>query len=165
MPQPLKPPALRPGDAIRVLSLASPVDGDSLKKGCEKLQRLGFTPKVDCPSALAHEGFFAGAASARVSGLKEALVEHGSRAIVCSRGGYGSNYLLDGLSVALASPKILLGHSDITSLQICLWEKFKWVTLYGPMVASGIAAGAMRSAGWKCARLPSSQRKVLRSLR
>jgi muramoyltetrapeptide carboxypeptidase len=148
MPQPLKPPALRPGDAIRILSLASPVDGDALKKGCEELQRLGFTPKVDCPSALAHEGFFAGAASARVSALKESLAEHASRAIICSRGGYGSNYLLDGLSVALASPKILLGHSDITSLQICLWEKFQWVTLYGPMVASGIAAGAGVAKGY-----------------
>jgi muramoyltetrapeptide carboxypeptidase len=148
MPQPLKPPALRPGDAVRILSLASPVDGDSLKKGCEELERLGFAPKIDSPSALAHEVFFAGAASARVSAFKEALAEHASRAIVCSRGGYGSNYLLDGLSVALASPKILVGHSDITSLQICLWEKFKWVTLYGPMVASGIAAGAGSAKGY-----------------
>jgi muramoyltetrapeptide carboxypeptidase len=149
MPQPLKPLALRPGDAVRILSLASPVDGDSLKKGCEELERLGFAPKIDSPSALAHEGFFAGAALARVSVLKEALAEHASRAIICSRGGYGSNYLLDGLSVALTSPKILLGHSDITSLQICLWEKFKWVTLYGPMVASGIAAGAGAGKGYE----------------
>jgi muramoyltetrapeptide carboxypeptidase len=35
-----------------------------------------------------------------------------------------------------------LGHSDITSLQICLWQKFGWVTLHGPMVASDLAHGA-----------------------
>jgi muramoyltetrapeptide carboxypeptidase len=50
--------------------------------------------------------------------------------------------------VALASPKILLGHSDITSLQICLWQKFGWVTLYGPMVASTLAYGSGAPKGY-----------------
>ncbi len=99
-------------------------------------------------SALAREGFFAGPAASRVSAFKEALAEHGSRAIFCSRGGYGANYLLDGLSVALASPKVLLGHSDITSLQICLWQKFGWVTLHGPMVASSLVHGAGAPKGY-----------------
>ncbi|MGD0965031.1 MAG: LD-carboxypeptidase [Candidatus Acidiferrales bacterium] len=148
MPQPLKPPALRPGDAIRILSLASPVDGTLLEKGCGELKRLGYVLKLDPPSVLARGGFFAGPAALRVSALKEALAENGSRAIFCSRGGYGANYLLDGLSVALASPKILLGHSDITSLQICLWQKFGWITLHGPMVASSIAHGAGAPKGY-----------------
>jgi muramoyltetrapeptide carboxypeptidase len=148
MPQPLKPPALRLGDAIRILSLASPVDGDSLKKGSEELERLGYVPKMDCPSVLARDGFFAVSAASRVSALKDALAEPSSRAIFCSRGGYGSNYLLDGLSAALPSPKILLGHSDITSLQIFLWQKFGWVTLHGPMVASSIANGAGVAKGY-----------------
>jgi len=148
MPQPLKPAALRPGDAIRILSLASPVDKDLLQKGCGELERLGYVPKLDPPSVVAREGFFAGSASSRVSALKEALAEHASRAIFCSRGGYGTNYLLDGLSVALAPPKILLGHSDITSLQICLWQKFGWVTLHGPMVASSLAHGEGAAKGY-----------------
>jgi muramoyltetrapeptide carboxypeptidase len=148
MPQPLKPAALRPGDAIRVLSLASPVEENVLRNGCEEIESLGYVPKLDAPSVLAREGFFAGPAASRVSALKEALAEHASRAIFCSRGGYGANYLLDGLSVALASPKILLGHSDITSLQICLWQKFGWVTLYGPMVASTLAYGSGAPKGY-----------------
>ncbi|MGB8836030.1 MAG: LD-carboxypeptidase, partial [Candidatus Acidiferrales bacterium] len=68
--------------------------------------------------------------------------------IFCSRGGYGSNYLLEGLSVALAAPKILLGYSDMTSLQIFLWQKFRWVTLYGPMVAAGLDKGAGAPEGY-----------------
>src|ERR1700690_1356695 len=148
MPQPLKPPALLPGDAIRILSLASPVDEGLLSKGCDELERLGYVPKMDSPSVLAQDGFFAGTAPSRVAALKEALAESVSRAIFCSRGGYGSNYLLDGLSVALTSPKILLGHSDITSLQICLWQKFGWVTLHGPMVASSIVHGAGAPKGY-----------------
>jgi muramoyltetrapeptide carboxypeptidase len=148
MPQPLKPLALRPGDAVRILSLASPVDGNLLEKGCQEVQRLGYVSKLDPSSVLAREGFFAGPAASRLSALNEALTERESRAIFCSRGGYGANYLLDGSSVALAPPKILLGHSDITSLQICLWEKFGWVTLHGPMIASSLAHGAGAARGY-----------------
>ncbi|MGD1210994.1 MAG: LD-carboxypeptidase [Candidatus Acidiferrales bacterium] len=142
MPQPFKPPALRPGDAIRVLSLASPVKEDSLQKGCDELVRLGYAPKIDRASALARDGFFAGSAADRLATLKQALSDPVARAIFCSRGGYGSTYLLDGLNDLPASPKILLGSSDITSLQIFLWQKFRWVTFYGPMVASNFDRGA-----------------------
>jgi muramoyltetrapeptide carboxypeptidase len=148
MPQPLKPPALRPGDAIRILSLASPVEEEAVNKGISEIEQLGYVPKLDHVSVLSRDGFFAGPAVSRLCALKEALAEPGSRAIFCSRGGYGSNYLLDNLSVALASPKILLGHSDITSLQVCLWQKFGWVMPYGPMVASGLTNGAGAPKGY-----------------
>ena len=141
MPQPRKPPALRPGDAIRVLSLASPVEKCLVEKGRAELQRLGYSVMFDDQSVLARDGYFAGSTAARLAALKSALVEPQSDAIFCSRGGYGSNYLLDGLSVDPGSPRILLGHSDITSLQIYLWQKFGWVTFHGPMVASGFANG------------------------
>jgi muramoyltetrapeptide carboxypeptidase len=141
MPPPLKPPALRPGDAIRILSLASPVQIDHLQKGCEELVRLGYAPETDRSSVLANEGFFAGSSSQRLAALNEAFCESSTRAIFCSRGGYGSGYLLDGLTAAPAAPKILLGASDITALQVFLWQKFRWVTFYGPMVASNFDRG------------------------
>jgi muramoyltetrapeptide carboxypeptidase len=148
-----KPPALRPGDAVRVLSLASPVEQDRLQEGGDELARLGYIPKLDRPSVLAQDGFFAGSASSRFNALKEALSDPTTRAIFCARGGYGSNYLLESLSVALASPRILLGYSDVTSLQILLWEKFRWVTFYGPMVASGFDHGAGAPKGYDCESL------------
>lgn len=148
MPQILKPPALRPGDTIRVLSLASPVQQDRLQKGCDELARLGYSPVVDQPKVLAQDGFFAGPTSARLCSLKQALADGSARAVFCSRGGYGSNYLLDGLSLALSAPKIFLGFSDITSLQIFLWEKFRWVTFYGPLVAGGFHNGAGAAEGY-----------------
>jgi muramoyltetrapeptide carboxypeptidase len=142
MPQPLKPPALRPGDGIRILSLASPVQIDHLQKGCEELVRLGYAPETDRATVLANEGFFAGSAAQRLSALNEAVCEGSTRAIFCSRGGYGSSYLLEGLAATQAAPKILLGASDITALQIFLWQNFRWVTFYGPMVASNFDRGA-----------------------
>ena len=142
MPQPLKPESLRTGDSTRILSIASPVDPARLQRGIEEIARLGYTAKVDPERVLARGDFFAGSAAERGAALREALTETGTRGIFCSRGGYGSNYLLDGLSVALASPKLLVGYSDLTSLQIFLWQKFRWITVYGPMAAAGLDKGA-----------------------
>ncbi len=148
MPQALKPEALRPGDSVRILSVASPVDSERLQRGVAELTRLGYTPKFDPERVLARGDFFAGSAADRGAALKEAFTETSTRGIFCSRGGYGSNYLLDGLSVALATPKILVGYSDLTSLQIFLWQKFRWITLYGPMAAAGLDKGAAVADGY-----------------
>ena len=148
MPEIRKPPALRNGDAIRILSLASPVEKCLVEKGRAELERLGYIVAMDSQSALAQDGYFAGSTATRLASLKSALVEAQSRAIFCSRGGYGSNYLLGQLNLESVAPKILLGHSDITSLQIYLWQKFGWVTFHGPMVASGFANGAGAANGY-----------------
>lgn len=153
MPHPLKPRALHPGDSIRILSLASPVEEARVQKGCEEIARLGYAPKIDLPSVLARDGFFSGSASERHEALKHAIAEDDTHAIFCSRGGYGSNYLLEHLSVALATPKILLGYSDITSLQIFLWQEYRWVTFYGPMAASGFDGRADSPGGFDSASL------------
>lgn len=142
MAKPLKPPALRPGDAIQVLSLASPVQEERLEKGCREVARLGYELKIDRECALARDSFFAGSPKERATALLEALADSAIRAIVSSRGGYGSNYLLESLQLSHAQPKIVLGYSDVTSLQIFLWQKLRWVTFYGPMVASGFDNGA-----------------------
>ncbi|MFZ3216816.1 MAG: LD-carboxypeptidase [Candidatus Acidiferrales bacterium] len=153
MPQSLKPEPLRPGDAVRILSLSSPVKEIRLQQGLQEIVRLGYTAKFDPERVLASGDFFAGSAAERGAALREALTENTSRGIFCSRGGYGSNYLLEGLSVALATPKILMGYSDLTSLQIFLWQKFRWVTLYGPMVAAGLDKGAEAAEGYDLASL------------
>jgi muramoyltetrapeptide carboxypeptidase len=148
MPEPVKPPVLCPGDVIRVLSLASPVDESRLEQGCRELERLGYAVASDRTSVLAQEGLFAGSPQNRLAALTNALGEGTSRAIFCSRGGYGSTYLLDDLGHISPEPKILCGFSDITSLHIFLWKTVRWVTLYGPMVASGLAGGADASGGY-----------------
>jgi muramoyltetrapeptide carboxypeptidase len=153
MPHPLKPAALRPHDAVRVLSLASPVQPELLKKGCEELVRLGFVGKAESASVLARESYFAGSADRRRAALEQALAEADTRAIFCSRGGYGSNYLIEGLKVPQGKAKIFLGSSDITSLQIYLWQKYGWVTFYGPMVAANLQRGAGQPTGYDEASL------------
>ncbi|MGH9747713.1 MAG: S66 peptidase family protein [Candidatus Acidiferrales bacterium] len=148
MPQPLKPPALRSGDAVRIVSLSSPVEEERVKKGCDELKKMGYEPRLDRAAVLAKQGFFAGAVDARVGALKAAIAEPETRAIFCTRGGYGSNYLLECFHNPGTSPKIFCGFSDITSLHVYLWQKVHWVTLYGPMVAAGLDHGAGEPRGY-----------------
>jgi muramoyltetrapeptide carboxypeptidase len=149
MSQPLKPPALHPGEALRVLSLSSPVDPERLDRGLAEISKLGFRSLCDRTSVLATDGFFAGPIAARLRALGEALSEHSARAVICSRGGYGANYLLDGLALSpTLAPKIFVGYSDLTSLQLFLWNDFRWVTFYGPMVASGLDGGDSSPRGY-----------------
>jgi muramoyltetrapeptide carboxypeptidase len=148
MSEPLKPHALRAGDAVRILSLASAVKEERVALGCEELTRLGYEPKFDRASVLAQYGGFSGSAADRLDALKQGLSEPDTRAIFCTRGGYGSNYLLEGLDVVATAPKLFIGYSDLTSLQIFLWQKFRWVTIYGPMVAAGLDGGAGGSHGY-----------------
>jgi muramoyltetrapeptide carboxypeptidase len=151
MPHSLKPRALKSGDVVRLLSLASPIKEDLFRHGCEELRCLGFKPAFDESAVLARTRTFAGSADARFSQLKSALTEPATQALFCTRGGYGSTYLLDRLSRDFipTSPKILLGCSDISSLQIYLWEKFGWVSFYGPMVATNFSRGAGKPHGYE----------------
>jgi muramoyltetrapeptide carboxypeptidase len=112
------------------------------------LDELGFDVRLDSDEVFAKHGFFAGSAEARSCALKAALAETDTRAIICTRGGYGSNYVLDCLRLDEPAPKVLCGFSDITSLHAYLWQKLHWVTLYGPMVAAGFDHGADAPQGY-----------------
>jgi muramoyltetrapeptide carboxypeptidase len=61
-------------------------------------------------------------------------------AIVCARGGYGSNYLLPLLDfdALAATPKVFVGYSDNTSLLLAL-DRAGIVSFHGPMIASDFA--------------------------
>jgi muramoyltetrapeptide carboxypeptidase len=72
-------------------------------------------------------------------------------ALVCVRGGYGSNYLLEKLDYSLfaARPKILVGCSDITSLLTAISDRTGLVGFHGPMVAKDIADGTFDESSWQ----------------
>ena len=141
-PAVLKPPALKSGDAVRLVSLASPIKEELLRAGCDELRALGLQVLADEGALLARSSYFAGSAVNRLVGLRQALAEPESRGVICTRGGYGSAYLLEMLSASVPpKPKIFVGASDISSLQIFLWQKFGWVTFYGPMVATNFSRG------------------------
>ena len=62
--------------------------------------------------------YFAGSVERRTRELEEMFTRDEVRAILCARGGYGSNYLLDRIDLKniKAHPKIFVGYSDLTTL-------------------------------------------------
>jgi muramoyltetrapeptide carboxypeptidase len=148
MTKPRKPLALVPGSTIAVVAPASPAQEDRIQRGCETLERLDYRVKRFTPKH-GPQGYFAAPAAERRKHLQEALTRSEIRAVMCPRGGYGSSELLDGLKTQrLKQPKIFCAFSDLTSLQIFLWQKLRWVTFYGPLVAGGFDAGPNATGGF-----------------
>lgn len=142
-----KPRALRRGSVLLPFAPASPTDFGKIVAGGEELRRLGF--QVADATPLAPDGYFAGPTDARRAEFLNALGREDVDALVATRGGYGANYILDGVaSAALAAPKVILGYSDLTSLQSYLWMRRRWVGFYGPMLAAGLDAGAGAAKGY-----------------
>ncbi|MFZ0816954.1 MAG: LD-carboxypeptidase [Candidatus Sulfotelmatobacter sp.] len=132
----IKPPALQPGDTIGVVAPASNISRDDLHQGCEALRRAGYRPFY-FDSILDKDLYFAGSVHRRVQELEEMFVREEVRAIVCARGGYGANYLLEALDLEKikANPKIFVGYSDLTCLLTYFSDTLGLVTFHGPMVA------------------------------
>lgn len=136
----LKPPALRRGDTIGVVAPASNVQRDQLEAGSTRLRELGYEVVLG-DSVYGQDLYFAGSAEARARDLMQMFERTDVRAIMCARGGYGSNYLLPLLDLdAIArNPKILLGYSDLTSLLTWIHDETGLVTFHGPMAAKDFA--------------------------
>lgn len=131
----VKPPALRPGDTIGIVAPASNVKRSDVEAGCEGLRRAGYEP-IYSDSIFEQDLYFAGSIELRARELEEMFTREDVRAIVCARGGYGSNYLLDVLDVEKikAHPKIFVGYSDLTSLLTLFRDAANLVVFHGPMV-------------------------------
>jgi muramoyltetrapeptide carboxypeptidase len=132
----LKPPALRPGDTIGIVAPASNIKREDLDAGCSRLQKAGYRP-IYLDSILSQDLYFAGSVERRARELEAMFARDDIRAIVCARGGYGSNYLLPALNfdAIKAHPKIFVGYSDLTSLLTCFSRDRGFVTFHGPMAA------------------------------
>ena len=94
----IKPPALQPGDTVGIVAPASNIKPEILEAGCAALRELGYKPFY-FDSILERDLYFAGSVERRARELEEMFVRDEVRAIVCARGGYGANYLLDVLDL------------------------------------------------------------------
>ncbi|MBZ5571396.1 MAG: LD-carboxypeptidase [Acidobacteriia bacterium] len=136
----IKPPALQPGDTVGIIAPASNIKRELLESGCEVLRKLGYKPFY-FDSILDQDLYFAGSMDRRARELEEMFVRDEVRAIVCARGGYGANYLLDAIDLEKikAHPKIFVGYSDITTLLTYFADAADFVTFHGPMVTKDFA--------------------------
>jgi muramoyltetrapeptide carboxypeptidase len=150
-----KPKALARDARVAAFAPASPGREEKVAAGIAELRRLGFT--VEPRVAERPEGYFAASAEARRAELLRLLGDKKVDGVIGVRGGYGSNYLLGSdLAGAAREAKAVIGFSDLSSVQIFLWQRCRWVTFYGPMLAAGFDAGAGAAGGYDEPSLRSS---------
>src|SRR6478735_1744016 len=167
----IKPPALRQGDKIGLIAPASSFNHEAFLRGCDRLRQMGYQP-VYAENIFDRDIYFAGTAERRTQELLSYWGRDDIAAMICVRGGYGSNYLLEKLDFSLfaARPKILLGCSDITSLLTAIHDRTGLVGFHGPMVAKDIADGTFDLSSWTSAlqgatkwTVPATSVEVLQS--
>jgi muramoyltetrapeptide carboxypeptidase len=121
-----------------VLSPASSARPDRITGGIEALRALGYDAVPSDHAYGKHPPYFSASVEERLADLHHAFADPGVAAIICTRGGYGSNYLLDGLDLDLirSHPKPFFGYSDLTTMQNWLLDQVGLVAFHGPMAAA-----------------------------
>jgi muramoyltetrapeptide carboxypeptidase len=124
-----------------VLSPAASAQPDRITRGLEKLRELGYEAVAAEHAYGRHPPYFAGTVDERLADLHAAFADPAVAAIICTRGGYGSNYLLERLDLDLirARPKPFFAYSDHTAVQTWLLDQLGLVSFHGPMAAADFA--------------------------
>lgn len=133
----IKPQAIKKGDLIGIISPASTPDNlEKINEGVKYLEKLGYKVIVG-KNVGKYRGYLAGNDDERLSDLHLMFANKNVKAIFCVRGGYGTIRLLEKIDYKLIkrNPKIFVGYSDITALQLAIFRKTGLITFSGPMVA------------------------------
>ena len=135
---------LLPEGTIGVLAPAYPPNREKLNTGIKYLESKGFTV-IRGDSLNAQYGYFAGNDELRLQDLHRMFADPKIDAIICARGGWGTLRLLDRIDYDLIKkhPKLLVGYSDITTLQLAFRAKAGIPSLSGPMVAVEMGSGIL----------------------
>lgn len=136
-----RPRRLVAGDRVAVVAPSGPVPKDRLDAGCELLRSWGLDVVVGRHVTGRHDEFdyLSGADPDRAADLVNAWCDPSVSAVLCARGGYGVQRmmeLLDWSAMRDAGPKILAGYSDITALHEAFANLLGLATLHAPMVAT-----------------------------
>ena len=146
-PAPTRPPRLRPGQTIGLISPSGPTSPNTattpelLEAARARLSAEGFQTVLG-RHALDVRGHLAGHDTDRTADVHAMFADPAVHAVLCIRGGYGAMRLLDALDYDLirGHPKVFIGYSDITALHLAFYQKAGLVTFHGPM-ATALAKG------------------------
>jgi muramoyltetrapeptide carboxypeptidase len=124
--------------AIHIIAPASFAKQERVELGMSALRRLGFSPGFGQHAQARGPLFFAGTAEQRSEDLHAAFADRESQMIMSLRGGYGSNYVLPALDLAVIqkNPKPFFAYSDLTGLQLHLLDQLGLPAFHGPMAAA-----------------------------
>ena len=127
------PASLKPGDKVAILSPGSTPSDSSVIKAMEVLKGWGLNPVRGKYVTNRYHGW-AGTAAERETDLMWALRDKSVKAIICSRGGYGSAQILYNVPLDTLKKynKWLVGYSDITALHSAM-VKAGHMSIHGSM--------------------------------
>ncbi len=139
----LIPPRLNPGDTIAIISPSwggAGLFSHRLELGIHQLEALGYVVRL-APHALSHAGFVSDSAENRASDINAMFADPQVKAIISAIGGDHACHLLPLLDYELiaAHPKVFMGYSDTTVLNIALWTSTCLVTFNGPALLTDFA--------------------------
>jgi len=134
----IKPPRLKPGDTIGIVSPSWGGAGafpHRVEQGIRQLEAMGFKAKL-APHAMGQHGFVSATPENRASDLHVLFTDPQVKAILAAIGGDHACHLLPLLDFDLiqSHPKILMGFSDNTVLNVAIWQRTGLVTFNGPML-------------------------------
>jgi muramoyltetrapeptide carboxypeptidase len=132
----IKPEKLAKGDLIGIISPASsPENFSSVESGIKYIEGAGYRT-ITGRNIDKSRGYLAGTDKERADDIHQMFADKRVKAIFCLRGGYGAFRLLDKIDYKLIkkNPKIFVGFSEITALQMAFLQKANLITFAGPMV-------------------------------
>jgi muramoyltetrapeptide carboxypeptidase len=132
----MRPPALRAGDTVGLITPATYVsDPDRLALVARTIEYFGLKAKLGRNVGKRH-GYLGGTDRERLDDLHEMFRDPEVKAVLPIRGGYGSAQLLDRIDYSLirSRPKVFIGYSDITAMHLAIQRHAGLVTFHGPMV-------------------------------
>jgi muramoyltetrapeptide carboxypeptidase LdcA involved in peptidoglycan recycling len=139
----IKPPKLEIGDKIGIISPSWGGPGTfphRLEAGIRQIEQFGYQAVVTAHARNTH-GFVSDSAENRASDIHAMFADPEIKAIIASIGGDHSCHLLPLLDFDLIrrNPKIFMGFSDITVLNIAIYQAAGLVTFNGPAVMTDFA--------------------------
>ncbi|HMG85055.1 MAG TPA: LD-carboxypeptidase [Terracidiphilus sp.] len=129
---------IQSGAGVNVISPASFAIPARVDLGMERLQKLGYAPRLGPNTQARGPLFFAGTSEERIADMHAAFADPETSFVAAVRGGYGSGYLLEAVDLKLIAdhPKPFFAYSDMTGLQLWLLDKLGLPAFHGPMVAA-----------------------------
>jgi len=127
-----KLPLLKVGDSVELIAPASRCKAEELMGVKELLTSWQFNCIIN-KDIFGDDLLCANTDALRFQSLKNALENPKTKAVICVRGGYGSLRLIPQLAAIKPPrfPKLFVGMSDITALNLYLEQVWRWPTLHG----------------------------------
>jgi muramoyltetrapeptide carboxypeptidase len=135
----MRPARLHAGSIVAVVATSGRGEPDLLAEGCRVLDSWGLQVQLGRHALERHRVFdyLAAPDDHRLADFQDAWLDPQVEAVLCARGGYGVQRIVDRLdwaAMAAAAPKILTGFSDITALHEAFACRLGLATLHAPNI-------------------------------